>query len=197
MAKTMANLPKLVSPLLQVQDLHVTYLSRTGQKSPALAGLSFEVRPGETLGVLGESGSGKSTLAAALLRLLPANGEIEKGVVLFEGQDLLQAEPGTLQRIRGARIAVIFQEPSLALHPMIRIGEQIKDVIATHESSIRDVIPLKTLQLLVEGLPADAARIADSYPHQLSGGQQQRGLIPKAIACGPSLVVADEPTASL
>ncbi len=197
MAKTMANLPKLVSPLLQVQDLHVTYLSRTGQKSPALAGLSFEVRPGETLGVLGESGSGKSTLAAALLRLLPANGEIEKGVVLFEGQDLLQAEPGTLQRIRGARIAVIFQEPSLALHPMIRIGEQIKDVIAAHESSSRGVIRQKTLQLLAEVFPADAARIADSYPHQLSGGQRQRVLIAQAIACGPSLVVADEPTASL
>jgi len=193
----MANLPKLVSPLLQVQDLHVTYLSRTGQKSPALAGLSFEVRPGETLGVLGESGSGKSTLAAALLRLLPANGEIEKGVVLFEGQDLLQAEPGTLQRIRGARIAVIFQEPSLALHPMIRIGEQIKDVIAAHESSSRGVIRQKTLQLLAEVFPADAARIADSYPHQLSGGQRQRVLIAQAIACGPSLVVADEPTASL
>src|SRR5260370_3862804 len=101
MAKTMANLPKLVSPLLQVQDLHVTYLSRTGQKSPALAGLSFEVRPGETLGVLGELGSGNSTLAAALLRLLPANGEIGKRVDLFEGPDILQTEPGTLQRIRG------------------------------------------------------------------------------------------------
>ena len=140
MAKTMANLPKLVSPLLQVQDLHVAHVSRAGQKSPALAGLSFEMQPGETLGVLGESGSGKSTLAAALLRLLPSNGRIESGAVLFEGRDLLQAEPGALQRIRGARIAVIFQEPSLALHPMIRIGEQIKDVLAAHESASRSVI---------------------------------------------------------
>src|SRR5258707_11840484 len=186
-----------MTPLLQVQDLHVAYISRAGQKSSALAGLSFEVRPGETLGVLGESGSGKSTLAAALLRLLPANGEIEKGVVLFEGQDLLQAEPGTLQRIRGARIAVIFQEPSLALHPMIRIGEQIKDVLAAHESSSRSAMRQKTLQLLGEVFPTDAGHIAESYPHQLSGGQQQRVLIAQAIACGPSLVVADEPTASL
>jgi oligopeptide/dipeptide ABC transporter ATP-binding protein len=197
LAKTKANPRKLISPLLQVQDLHVTYVSRTGQKSPALAGLSFEVRPGETLGILGESGSGKSTLAAALLRLLPGNGEIEKGVVRLEGQDLLQADPRTLQRIRGARIAVIFQEPSLALHPMICIGEQIKDVLAAHESSSRSVIHQKTLQLLAEVFPVDAAHIAKCYPHQLSGGQQQRVLIAQAIACGPSLVVADEPTASL
>ena len=183
--------------LLQVQDLHVAYISPAGQKSPALAGVSFEVLPGETLGVLGESGSGKSTLAAALLRLLPGNGVIEKGVVLFEGQDLLQAEPRTLQRIRGARIAVIFQEPSLALHPTIRIGEQIRDVLAAHESLSRSALRQKTLRLLADVFPADTARIAESYSHQLSGGQQQRVLIAQAIACGPSLVVADEPTASL
>src|SRR6266852_9970219 len=197
MAKTMANLPKRVSPLLQVQDLHVAYVSRAGQKSPALGGLSFEMQHGETLGVLGESGSGKSTLAAALLRLLPANGKIEKGAVLFEGRDLLQAEHGALQRIRGARVAVIFQDPSLALHPMIRIGEQIKDVLAAHESSSRSALRQKTLQLLGEVFPTDAGHIAESYPHQLSGGQQQRVLIAQAIACGPSVVVADEPTASL
>jgi len=183
--------------LLQVQDLHVTYISRAGQRSPALAGVSFKVLPGETLGVLGESGSGKSTLAAALLRLLPGNGVIEKGVVLFEGQDLLQAEPRTLQRIRGARIAVIFQEPSLALHPTIRIGEQIRDILAAHESLSRSALRQKTLRLLADVFPADTARIAESYSHQLSGGQQQRVLIAQAIACGPSLVVADEPTASL
>src|SRR5712692_6393868 len=183
--------------LLQVQDLHVAYISPAGQKSPALAGVSFEVLPGETLGVLGESGSGKSTLAAALLRLLPGNGVIERGVLLFEGQDLLQAEPRTLQRIRGARISVIFQEPSLALHPTIRIGEQIRDVLAAHESLSRSALRQKTLLLLTEVFPADTARIAESYPHQLSGGQQQRVLIAQAIACGPALIVADEPTASL
>ena len=186
-----------MTPLLQVQDLHVAYISRAGQRSPALAGVSFEVLPGETLGVLGESGSGKSTLAAALLRLLPGNGVIERGVLLFEGQDLLQAEPRTLQRIRGARISVIFQEPSLALHPTIRIGEQIRDVLAAHESLSRSALRQKTLRLLADVFPADTARIAESYSHQLSGGQQQRVLIAQAIACGPSLVVADEPTASL
>ena len=186
-----------MTPLLQVEDLHVAYISRAGKKSLALAGVSFDVRRGETLGVLGESGSGKSTLAASLLRLLPGNGEIQKGVVQFEGQDLLQAEPRTLQRIRGARIALIYQEPSLALHPTLRISEQISDVLAAHESLSRGALRQKTLQLLAEVFQEEPARIAKSYPHQLSGGQQQRVLIAQAIACGPSLLVADEPTASL
>jgi oligopeptide transport system ATP-binding protein len=186
-----------MAPLLQVQDLQVAYISREGIKSPALEGVSFEVRPGEILGVVGESGSGKSTLASALLGLIPGNAEIEKGAVLFEGQDLLQAKSGALERLRGARIALIFQEPSLVLHPTIRIGEQVSDVLAAHERASRVARRQKTLQLLAEVFPADAARIADSYAHQLSGGQQQRVLIAQAIACGPSVVVADEPTASL
>jgi len=186
-----------MTPLLRVQDLRVAYISRDGKKSPALAGVDFELRPGEILGVLGESGSGKSTLAMALLRLLPGNAEIEKGAVLFEGQNLLRAEPRVLEDVRGARIAIIFQEPSLALHPTIRIGEQVSDVLAAHESASRAACSQKTLELLAEVFSTDAARIADSYPHQLSGGQQQRVLIAQAIACGPALIVADEPTASL
>jgi oligopeptide/dipeptide ABC transporter ATP-binding protein len=186
-----------MTPLLHVQDLRVAYISRDGKKSPALAGVDFELGPGEILGVLGESGSGKSTLAMALLRLLPRNAEIEKGAVIFEGQDLLRAESHALEDVRGARIALIFQEPSLALHPTIRIGEQVSDVLAAHESASRGARSQKTLELLAEVFPKDAARIADSYPHQLSGGQQQRVLIAQAIACGPALIVADEPTASL
>lgn len=186
-----------MTSLLQVQDLHVAYTSRAGKKCPALEGVSFDVRVGETLGVLGESGSGKSTLAVALLRLLPGNAEIRAGAVLFEGQDLMQAEPRALERVRGARIALIFQEPSLALHPTIRIGEQVSDVLTAHEPANREALRQKTLRLLAEVFPSDATRIANSYPHQLSGGQQQRVLIAQAIACGPSLIVADEPTASL
>jgi peptide/nickel transport system ATP-binding protein len=186
-----------MTPLLQVQDLHVAYISRAGKKAPALDGVSFDVWPGETLGVLGESGSGKSTLASALLRLLPENGEIQKGAVLFEGRDLLRAELRALEGIRGARIALVFQEPSLALHPAIRVGEQIGDALLAHQKLSRGALRDKTLQLLMEVFPADSARLADSYPHQLSGGQQQRVLIAQAIACRPSLIVADEPTASL
>lgn len=186
-----------MAPLLQVQDLHVAYVSRAGQKSPALAGVSFDVLPGETLGVLGESGSGKTTLASALLRLLPANAEIQNGAVSFEEQDLLQAEPQALQRIRGARMAMIFQEPSLALHPTLRIGEQVGDAVSAHQPLGRRALRHKVRELLAEVFPADVERIVKAYPHQLSGGQQQRVLIAQAIACGPSLIVADEPTASL
>lgn len=187
-----------MTPLLEVQDLHVTYYSRTGEAIPALAGLSFDLRPGEILGVLGESGSGKSTLGAALVRLLSANGKIEKGTVTFEGQNLLRATPRELERIRGGRIALIFQEPSLALHPTLPASAQVSDVLAAHESLSRKALREKTLQLFADLFPdAESRRIADSYPHQLSGGQRQRVLLAQAIACSPSLIVADEPTASL
>jgi oligopeptide transport system ATP-binding protein len=186
-----------MNSLLEVQDLHVAYSSRTGGDCPAVAGVSFAVRAGEILGVLGESGSGKSTLAAALLRLLPANGKIEKGAVQFEGRDLLRAAPRELEKIRGGRIALIFQEPSMALHPTMRVGEQISDVLAAHESLDRRAMRERMLKVLAAVFPLETIRIAESYPHQLSGGQRQRVLIAQAIACGPALVIADEPTASL
>jgi oligopeptide transport system ATP-binding protein len=186
-----------MTPLLQVQNLHAGYRSRAGKRFPALEGVSFDVWPGETLGILGESGSGKSTLASSLLRLLPRNAEIQKGAILFEGQDLLSAELRTLERIRGARISLIHQEPSLALHPTVRVGEQIEDVLRAHQSLSRRELRQKARQVLSEVFSADTERIANSYAHQLSGGQQQRILIAQAIVCGPSLLVADEPTASL
>jgi oligopeptide/dipeptide ABC transporter ATP-binding protein len=186
-----------MSSLLKIEDLHVAYRSRTGEECPAVAGVSFEVHAGEILGVLGESGSGKSTLAAALLRLVPANARIQKGAVRFEGQDLLHAKRGELEKIRGGRIALISQEPSMALHPTIRVGEQISDVLAAHESLDRGTLREKTLRVLAAVFSAETERIAESYPHQLSGGQRQRVLIAQAIVCGPSLVIADEPTAAL
>lgn len=164
---------------------------------PALAGVSFEVEPGKTLGMLGESGCGKSTLAAALLRLLPGNAAVEKGSVWFEGCDLLKADGTELRKIRGRRMAMVFQEPSLALHPAIRVGKQVSDVLAAHENLSRSALCEKTQEVLAEVFPEERHRIANSYPHQLSGGQQQRVLIAQAIACGPSLIVADEPTAAL
>lgn len=136
------------------------------------------------MGVLGESGSGKSTLAASLARLLPKNGDITRGTVLFEGKNLLEAIPEELRRIRGARISLIFQDPSLALHPTMRTGEQVRQVLAAHESASKDATREKTRQVFSMLFPGDSDRVAESYPHQLSGGQRQRVLIAQAIDQG-------------
>lgn len=186
-----------MTALLEVQNLWVTYAAGTREVSPALTGVSFSLERGRTMGVLGESGSGKSTLAMALLRMLHPNGSIEKGVVRFEGEDLIQADLREIQRIRGGRIGSIFQEPLLALHPAIRVGEQVGDVLAAHQPMPRRAIREKSLQALKSVFSEEPERIANSYPHQLSGGQRARVLIAQAVVCGPSLVIADEPTASL
>jgi peptide/nickel transport system ATP-binding protein/oligopeptide transport system ATP-binding protein len=186
-----------MASVLEIRDLHVSYRSREGVLCPALAGVSFDLMPGEIMGVLGESGSGKSTLAVSLVRLLPGNGKIIRGAVHFERKDLLQAKPDELQQIRGRRISLIFQEPSLALHPTMRVGEQVRQVLAAHSSLKKSALNERTRQVFAEVFPEEADRISRSYPHQLSGGQRQRVLIAQAIACGPSVVIADEPTASL
>jgi oligopeptide/dipeptide ABC transporter ATP-binding protein len=183
--------------ILEVRNLSVTYFSHTGVASSAIMDVSFDVRPGEILGMLGESGAGKSTLAASLLRLLPANGRIQQGRILFEGRDVLRAELRELERIRGKRIALINQEPSAALHPTMRIGDQVGEVLAAHEHLDKRARRERIRQVLSAVFPAETERISSSFPHQLSGGQRQRVLIAQAISCGPSLVVADEPTASL
>jgi oligopeptide/dipeptide ABC transporter ATP-binding protein len=186
-----------MKPLLEILDLCVTYTVWPGERSTALSEVSFAVELGETLGVLGESGSGKSTLAAALLRILHANGKIEKGVVRFEGDDLMQANASELRRIRGGRIGSIFQEPLLALHPAIRVGEQVGDVFAAHQPTSRRAVRERSVQILKTVFSKEAEGIADAYPHQLSGGQRARVLIAQAVVCSPPLVIADEPTASL
>jgi oligopeptide/dipeptide ABC transporter ATP-binding protein len=186
-----------MTSLLEVQDLHVAYRSREGIAFQALTGVDFQLMPGEILGVLGESGSGKSTLAASLLRLLPENGQITTGKVLLEGKDILQVSLAELQRIRGSRISLIFQEPSLALHPTMRAGEQVRQVLAAHESQGRRALRERTREVVATLFPEEVERISRAYPHQLSGGQRQRVLIAQAIACSPSLIIADEPTASL
>jgi len=183
--------------VLEIQHLDVSYCSREGYLRPALTGVSFGMKPGEILGVLGESGSGKSTLATAIVQLLPPNAHITKGAVHFEGKDLLQAEMQELRQIRGGRISLISQEPSLALHPTLRVGEQVRQVLAAHTPASKSALRETTLQVLATVFPEEAERISRSYPHQLSGGQRQRVLIAQAIACGPRVIIADEPTASL
>jgi oligopeptide/dipeptide ABC transporter ATP-binding protein len=183
--------------VLEIQNLAVSYSSREGELRSALAGVSFGLLPGETLGILGESGSGKSTLATAIVRLLPATAHITRGAVHFEGKDLLQAESEELREIHGGRISLISQEPSLALHPTLRVGEQVRQVLAAHTAATKSALREKTRQVLATVFPEEAERISRSYPHQLSGGQRQRVLIAQAIACGPRVIIADEPMASL
>jgi oligopeptide transport system ATP-binding protein len=181
--------------ILEIQDLCVSYSSREGDLHPALAGIGLDLMPGEILGVLGESGSGKSTLAAALIGLLAVNGYITGGTVFFEGKSLPDSTEA-LRQIRGRRIAAIFQEPSLALHPTMRVGDQVRQVLAAHGTS-RSSLQEKVRQAFAAVFPGEADRFLESYPHQLSGGQRQRILIAQAIACGPGVIIADEPTASL
>jgi oligopeptide transport system ATP-binding protein len=192
-----ADAGRIMVSVLEIQDLHVSYRWREGVPRPALAGVSFSLLPGEILGVLGESGSGKSTLAAAVVRLLPPNGHITGGGILFEGKDLLRSKPEELRQIRGARIALTFQEPSLALHPTMRAGEQVRQVLAAHSSLGKRALSERMRQVFAAVFPKEADRLSQSYPHQLSGGQRQRVLIAQAIACRPCVIIADEPTASL
>jgi oligopeptide/dipeptide ABC transporter ATP-binding protein len=186
-----------MAPVLEIKDLHVAYRSGEGVNHLALAGVSFELFPGETLGILGESGSGKSTLAGSLVRLLPPNAVVVRGEVNFAGKDLLQAKPEELQQIRGAHLSLIFQEPSLALHPTMRVGEQVRQVLAAHDAKGKFSWKERTRAVFADLFPQDTDRMLRSYPHQLSGGQRQRVLIAQAIACSPAIVIADEPTASL
>jgi peptide/nickel transport system ATP-binding protein len=183
--------------ILEVRNLSVGYVSQADETCPAIVDVGFDIGAGEILGVLGESGSGKSTLAAALLRLLPANGRVQRGTIRFEGRDVLQLDRRELESIRGRRIAMIDQEPSIALHPTMGIRDQVGEILRRHEHLPRRFRRERTGQILAELFPTESERIADSYPHELSGGQRQRVLIAQAIACRPSLIVADEPTASL
>jgi len=180
-------------PLLDVQNLSVTF----GGPTPAVDGVSFQVKAGETLGVVGESGSGKSVTAFSILRLLQPPGRIVSGSVRFQGRDLLALSEAEMREVRGAGISLIFQEPMTALNPIYAVGDQIVESIELHTK-------LRGAQAWAEAVGAmrrvgidDAERRARSYPHQLSGGQRQRAMIAMALACNPKLLIADEPTTAL
>jgi|SRR5579863_1110306 len=187
----------LMPALLEVRDLCVDYGDRSGHIRPALDSISFDIQHGEILGILGESGCGKSTLALALLGLLPSGGIVRRGNIKFDGRELRDQTEREMESVRGARISLIFQEPSIALHPMIRVGEQVARVLNAHETLDRRKRHEKAVSVLGEVFSSESERIYSSYPHQLSGGQRQRVLIAQAIACRPALLIADEPTASL
>lgn len=183
--------------LLEVRNLSVTYGLGTGARIQAVDDASFRLSTGEIVGVLGESGSGKSSLASALLAMSPVNATVEGGAVLLLGTDLLKLNDEELRRCRGKKLALISQEPSTALHPTIRVSAQIEEVLRAHTGYNKGERRDAVFALLDSVFPSDAERIGHCYPHQLSGGQRQRIAIAQAIACKPSLLIADEPTASL
>lgn len=188
-------MPSGISPLLTVHGLTVKY-DGGGQSVTALHAVNFELAPGEIIGILGESGSGKSTLALSILGLLPAKTSVA-GSIQFQNQDLLRVDESSWQTIRGARISMIFQEPGLALNPVMRVGDQIAEVIRAHQPGGRKIQKQGAEAILREIRLSDTDRIYKAYPHQLSGGQLHRVAIAQAVCCRPQLLIADEPTRSL
>jgi peptide/nickel transport system ATP-binding protein len=188
-----------MTTLLTVDDLHVRFCEPGGKVIHALNGVNLQLAEGTTLGVLGESGSGKSTLARALLRMLPKNAEVFGGMVRFEGRNLGQLTEREMTEIRGARIAMISQEPGMALNPVMKVGDQIAEVLRAHRdwNGRRRRSEAESLLERVNLRSTGTRRMYDAYQHQLSGGQQQRAVIAQALACNPPLIIADEPTASL
>jgi peptide/nickel transport system ATP-binding protein len=188
--------PVARTPLLQVRNLKVLIRADGKHQIRTLEDVELDVFSGETLGLLGESGAGKTTLALAILRLLPTSSYAVEGSVKFQGVQLLTRSEHELRRIRGSKISIVYQDPSV-LNPALRVGDQIGEVLRAHFTWRRRQYRDKAMSLLRDVEMQDAERIYASFPHQLSGGQRQRIVIAQALACQPALVIADEPTASL
>ena len=191
-------------PLLEIQDLEVAFRSAApalpdiGGWLPAVKGVSLSIGKGEIVGLVGESGSGKSLTALSVLRLLPPQARVN-GRVRLEGEasDLLRLPEREIRRLRGGRIGIVFQEPSTALDPVWPIGFQIAEAVRAHRKLSRREAREEAVRLLARVALPDARRRLDDYPHQLSGGQRQRVLLAMALAGGPDLLLADEPTTAL
>jgi len=184
-------------PLLRVRDLQTHFFGDAGVVR-AVDGVSFDVHAGQTLAVVGESGSGKSVTALSILRLVPQPpGRIVGGSIVFRGRNLLEASEREMRGIRGKEISMIFQEPMTSLNPVFTCGEQIIETLVLHEHISRQAARLRAIEMLeLVGIPLPAQRI-DEYPHQMSGGMRQRVMIAMALACHPSVLIADEPTTAL
>jgi peptide/nickel transport system ATP-binding protein len=181
-------------PLLQVEELRVSFRTADGIVQ-AVRGVSYDVEAGQTLGIVGESGSGKSVSTQTIMGL--TRGAQVSGRAVFEGKDLLTASTGDMQRIRGAKIGMIFQDPLTSLHPYYKVGWQIMEMIQQHESVSKDDARKRAVELLrLVGIPHPDRRV-DDYPHQFSGGMRQRAMIAMAMALNPALLIADEPTTAL
>lgn len=181
---------------LEIRDLNVEFKSDRGTVK-AVNHVSLHLNKGETIGLVGETGAGKTTTALSIMKLVPGpHGKIKSGEVLFEGNDLLKKTEKEMQKIRGGKISMIFQDPMTSLNPVVTVGDQIAEVIKLHnEKMTRGEIRDRAKEMLeLVGIPA--ARYGD-YPHQFSGGMKQRVVIAIALACNPELLIADEPTGSV
>src|SRR5689334_17320944 len=187
-------------PLLRVRDLQTYFVTdRGGGTARAVDGVSFDLYPGETLGIVGESGCGKTVTSLSILRLIPEPpGHIRPGSFIeFEGRNILTLEPKELRAVRGNQIAMIFQEPMTSLNPVFTVGDQIAEAAIVHQHLGRGPARRRAIEMLkLVGIPDPEERV-DHYPHQLSGGMRQRVMIAMALICHPKLLIADEPTTAL
>jgi peptide/nickel transport system ATP-binding protein len=184
------------APLLEFRDVRISYLLRAGELN-VVPGLTFALGRGEALGLVGESGCGKSTVALAIMRYLGRAGRVQGGQILFEGQDLAMLGDAELRRIRGRRIAMIYQDPMASLNPVMTVGRQLMEVPMTHEGVGVAEARRRALRMLAEVKLPDPEAVLTRFPHQLSGGQQQRIVIAMALIAEPALLIMDEPTTGL
>jgi oligopeptide/dipeptide ABC transporter ATP-binding protein len=182
--------------LLEVKSLRTSFFTDDGEVR-AVDGVSFSVEPGKLMGIVGESGSGKTASVLSIMRLLPESAKIVGGEVLFDGRDLTKLPEPKMRAIRGARIAMIFQEPMTSLNPVFTIGSQIAEAVRLHQKTSRGEARERAIEALKMVGIADPQRRVDDYPHQLSGGMRQRVMIAMALSCNPQLLIADEPTTAL
>lgn len=190
------TLNKVPEPLLSVHDLSICFDTRHGPLR-AVDGITFDLAPGEILGMVGESGAGKSLTGTAITGLLERPGRIDRGEIRFEGQRIDNLGKEEMRRLRGRKIGAIFQDPLTSLNPLMTVGQQLIQTIRTHLPLGRDAARTRAIDLLAEvGIPAPEARV-DQYPHEFSGGMRQRVVIALALCANPALVIADEPTTAL
>ena len=182
--------------LLEVDDLHTFFKTKKGIVK-AVNGVSYRGEPGKTLGIVGDSGSGKSVSAMSILKLLDGNGYIDSGTITFKGRNLAECTINDMYQIRGNEISVIFQEPMTSLNPVYTIEKQLNEVYLTHQKITKKEASEKSLEMLKAVKIPNPESVMKQFPHQLSGGMRQRVMIAMALACEPSLLIADEPTTAL